>query len=57
MKPTSSGIAALQFAVPLAVPDEPVLVDQVTFATPDRSDAVPLNVSAASVVAIVVVDG
>ncbi len=62
LKPTSSGIAAVHCvvndaAVPVAVPERPVLVDQVTLATPDRSDAVPRNVSEASVVENDVVDG
>jgi len=37
--------------VPDAVPAAPVLVDQVTLATPERSDAVPLKVNEARVVA------
>jgi hypothetical protein len=62
LNPTSSGIAALHCVfndavVPEAVPARPVLVDQVTLATPDRSDAAPLNVSEASVVENDVVDG
>lgn len=57
LKPTSSGIAAFHALVPEAVPARPVLVDQVTLATPDRSDAVPRNVSEASVVENDVVDG
>src|SRR5512142_1025063 len=57
LKPTSSGIAAFHALVPEAVPARPVLVDQVTLATPDRSDAVPRNVSEASVVEKDVVDG
>jgi len=55
--PTSSGIAAVHAAVPVAVPAPPVLVEKVTLATPERSDAVPLNVIDASVVASDVVDG
>jgi hypothetical protein len=62
LNPTSSGIAALHCVVndcivPDAVPAAPVLVDQVTLATPDGSDAVPLNVSEASVIATDVADG
>ena len=41
--PTISGIVALHCVVPLAVPDAPVLVDQVTLFTPTLSLAVPLN--------------
>ena len=55
--PTRSGIVALQPVVPDAVPAAPVLVDQVTLATPDRSDAVPLKISEARVVANDVLDG
>lgn len=43
--------------MPEAVPAPPVSVDHVTLATPDRSDAVPVNVSEAKVVAKDVVDG
>jgi len=50
-------MVALHPVVPDAVPAAPVLVDQVTLATPERSDAVPLNVSDASVVANEVLDG
>jgi hypothetical protein len=32
--PTSTGIAADQLAVPVATPEDPVFVDQVTLATP-----------------------
>lgn len=39
--PTSSGIGAVQLVVPLAVPDCPVLVAQVTAVTPRLSLAVP----------------
>ena len=48
---------ALHPVVPDAVPAAPVLVDQVTLATPDRSDAVPLKISEARVVANDVLDG
>jgi hypothetical protein len=48
--PTSSGIAAVHCVVPEAVPAPPVLVDQVTLATPDASEAVPVKFSEASVV-------
>ena len=57
LNPTSNGIAAVQEFVPDAVPAWPVLVDQVTLATTDGSDAVPLNVSEARVVASDVADG
>lgn len=43
-EPTSSGIDADQFVIPLGVPDWPVLVDHVTDVTPTLSLAVPLNV-------------
>ena len=55
--PTRSGMTALQEVVPLAVPDDPVLVDHVTLAIPDRSEAVPVNLSDVRVVAKDVVDG
>ena len=57
LKPTSSGIVALHDVVPEAVPAPPVLVDHVTLATPEGSDAVPRNVSEACVVASDVVEG
>jgi hypothetical protein len=38
-------MAADQCAVPAAVPEDPVLVDQVTLATPTLSVAVPANAS------------
>ena len=42
--PTSSGIAGtLQLVVPLAIPESPFEVDQVTDVTPTLSDAVPEN--------------
>src|SRR5437870_10096617 len=46
--PTSRGTDTDQFAVPLAVPEEPVLVAQVTAATPTLSLAVPLIVMEAA---------
>lgn len=55
--PIRSGITALQEVVPLAVPEEPVLVDQVTLAIPERSEAVPVNLSDVRVVAKDVVEG
>lgn len=55
--PTSNGITAVQFVVPAAVPAAPVFVDQVTLATPERSDAVPANVNEDDVVAKDVADG
>jgi len=39
------------------MPEDPVLVDQVTLAIPDRSEAVPVNLSDARVVAKDVVEG
>ena len=56
-EPIRSGITALQEVVPLAVPEDPVLVDQVTLAIPDRSEAVPMNLSDVSVAAKEVVEG
>lgn len=41
LEPTSSGTVALHCVVPLAVPDCPVLVDQVIDVTPTLSLAVP----------------
>jgi hypothetical protein len=55
--PTRSGMTALQDVVPLAVPEDPVLVDQVTLAIPERSEAVPVNLNDVRVVAKDVVDG
>ena|SRR5579862_5604196 len=43
LKPVSSGIVADHWVVPWAVPDWPVLVVQVTLATPTLSEAVPEN--------------
>jgi hypothetical protein len=57
LDPIRSGITALHDVVPLAVPDDPVLVDQVTLAIPERSEAVPVNFSDVRVVAKDVVDG
>ena len=57
LEPIRSGITALQEVVPLAVPDDPVVVDQVTLAIPDRSEAVPVNLNDVRVVAKDVVDG
>ena len=54
LNPTSKGIAALHALVPDAVPALPVFVENVTLATPEGSEAVPLNVSDACVVASVV---
>jgi len=57
LNPTSSGIVAVHAVVPDAVPAPPVLVDHITLATPDESEAVPLNVNEASMVATEVDDG
>jgi hypothetical protein len=57
LEPIRSGITVLQEVVPLAVPDDPVFVDQVTLAIPDRSEAVPVNLSDVRVVAKDVVEG
>jgi hypothetical protein len=46
--PTRRGIDADQLVVPLAVPDCPVFVDQVTEVTPTLSLAVPLNAMVAA---------
>jgi hypothetical protein len=46
-----------QFAVPLAVPDEPVLVNHVTEVTPTLSLAVPLNTIVADDVETVAAPG
>src|ERR1700689_350092 len=55
--PTSSGIGADHAAVPLAVPEDPVLVDQAILATPTLSEAVPENVSVADAVETVLPPG
>jgi hypothetical protein len=55
--PTSRGTTADQLVVPLAIPDDPVFVDQVTFATAVLSEAVPVKTSEAEVVEIVVPPG
>ena len=57
LEPIRSGITALQEVVPLAVPEDPVLVDHVTLAIPERSEAVPVNLNDVRVVAKDVVDG
>lgn len=57
LNPTSNGIAAVHEVVPEAVPAPPVLVEKVTLATPEGSEAVPLNISKGCVVASDVVDG
>ena len=57
LNPTSNGIVAVHKVVPDAVPAWPVLVDHVTLATPEGSEAVPLNVNEASMVATDVDDG
>src|SRR5579885_650906 len=41
LNPSSRGMVADQRVVPEAVPEEPVLVDQVTLTTPTLSEAVP----------------
>jgi hypothetical protein len=55
--PTSSGIDADQLVVPLAVPEDPVFVAQVTAVTPTLPLAVPLKTSVAASVEIVVEEG
>jgi hypothetical protein len=51
-EPTSNGIEALHCVVPAAVPEVPVLVDQVTAVTPVLSLAVPLTLMDAAVLAM-----
>jgi hypothetical protein len=48
--PTNSGTAADHCPVPVAVPDPPVFVDQVTFDTSTLSEAVPETVRVAELV-------
>lgn len=55
--PVSKGIDALQLLVPAAVPDEPVLVFQVTLATATLSIAMPKKLYAAALVETVVPPG
>ena len=57
LEPVSSGIAALHCVVPEAAPDLPVLVDQITAATPLASVAVPRNTIEEDDVARVLEDG
>ena len=56
-EPSISGIEADQFVVPLAVPDCPMFVDQVTDVTATLSVAVPLNAIAAEEVETAVPPG
>jgi hypothetical protein len=56
-EPVNRGMVADQLVVPFAVPDAPVLVDQVTFVTPTLSLAVPLNAMVAADVETVVPPG
>jgi hypothetical protein len=55
--PTSNGIDADQAVVPMAVPEDPVLVVQVILATPVLSEAVPEKVSVAEFVETVLPPG
>ena len=57
MFPISRGTVADQAVVPLAIPDVPKLLLQVTCFTPTLSLAVPLSVTEAAVVDIVAVEG
>src|ERR1700676_120772 len=57
LKPFSTAICAVQFEVPAAVPEPPVLVTQVTLATATLSLAVPDIEYVASVVVTVVLAG
>src|SRR5580692_13012102 len=50
-------MAADQLVVPVAVPEDPVLVDHVILATPTLSEAVPKNVSVAALVEAVLPPG
>jgi hypothetical protein len=56
-EPTSRGTDADQFVVPLAAPDCPIFVDQVTEVTPTLSLAVPLKAIVADDVETVVAPG
>src|SRR5690242_864029 len=55
--PTSTGIDAVHCVVPEAVPEAPMLVDQVTFVTPTLSDAMPLKTIDAALVETLVPPG
>jgi hypothetical protein len=55
--PMSRGTVADQTAVPLAMPDAPKLVLQVTCFTPMLSLAVPFSIAESAEVDIVAVDG
>ena len=55
--PIYRGTVADQAVVPLAIPDVPKLVLQVTWFTPTLSLAVPLSVTKAAVVDMVAVEG
>jgi hypothetical protein len=57
LEPTSSGIDVDQLAVPLAVPDWPMLVDHFTDTTPTLSVADPLNAMLAAAVVTAVAPG
>ena len=57
LEPTSKGMVAVHLVVPAAVPEPPVLVDQVTAATPTLSLAVPLKTMDAAEVEIAVDEG
>ena len=56
-EPTRSGIEAVHCEVPIAAPDPPVLVDQVTEVTAVLSLAVPENVIEADPLEIDVAEG
>ena len=55
--PTSSGIVALHWVVPVAVPADPVFVVHVTLATAPLSEAVPMKFKLSSEVATEVEPG
>jgi hypothetical protein len=57
LKPRWSGIVAIQFVVPVAVPDPPKLFSQVMLAMPLASDALPAITRRLAVVITPAVDG
>ena len=57
LEPVSNGMVQVQLMVPVAVPDWPVLVDQVILVTPTLSLAVPLNAIVEALVEMEVAPG
>ena len=53
----NNGTSAVQYVVPVAVPEFPVEVDQVTAVTPTLSVAVPVSLTLAELVRTLVLDG